>query len=51
MKKMINKSKMNSVLNYVFKNAKQDDTQSVVNKIDSFVSDTGTCLMHVVREK
>ena len=44
---MINNSKMNSVLNYVFKNAKQDNPQSVLNTIDSFVSETGTFLMNV----
>lgn len=48
---MINNSKMNSVLNYVFKNAKQDDPQSVLNTIDSFVSETGTFLMNVGPEK
>ena len=42
---------MNSVLNYVFKNAKQDDPQSVLNTIDSFVSETGTFLMNVGPEK
>jgi len=48
---MINNSKMNSVLNYVLKNAKQDDPQSVLNTIDSFVSETGTFLMNVGPEK
>jgi catechol O-methyltransferase len=48
---MINNSKMNSVLNYVFKNAKQDNPQSVLNTIDSFVSETGTFLMNVGPEK
>ena len=48
---MINNSKMNSVLNYVFKNAKQDDPQSVLSTIDSFVSETGTFLMNVGPEK
>ena len=48
---MINNIKMNSVLNYVFKNAKQDDPQSVLNTIDSFVSETGTFLMNVGPEK
>ena len=48
---MINNSKMNSVLSYVFKNAKQDDPQSVLNTIDSFVSETGTFLMNVGPEK
>ena len=48
---MINNSKMNSVLNYIFKNAKQDDPQSVLNTIDSFVSETGTFLMNVGPEK
>ena len=48
---MINNSKMNSVLNYVFKNAKQYDPQSVLNTIDSFVSETGTFLMNVGPEK
>jgi catechol O-methyltransferase len=48
---MINNPKMNSVLNYVFKNAKQDDPQSVLNTIDSFVSETGTFLMNVGPEK
>ena len=48
---MINNSKMNSVLNYVFKNAKQDEPQSVLNTIDSFVSETGTFLMNVGPEK
>ena len=48
---MINNSKMNSVLNYVFKNAKQEDPQSVLNTIDSFVSETGTFLMNVGPEK
>ena len=48
---MINNSKMNSVLNYVFKSAKQDDPQSVLNTIDSFVSETGTFLMNVGPEK
>jgi catechol O-methyltransferase len=42
---------MNSVLNYVFKNAKQDNPQSVLNTIDSFVSETGTFLMNVGPEK
>ena len=42
---------MNSVLNYVFKNAKQYDPQSVLNTIDSFVSETGTFLMNVGPEK
>ena len=42
---------MNSVLNYVLKNAKQDDPQSVLNTIDSFVSETGTFLMNVGPEK
>ena len=42
---------MNSVLNYVFKNAKQDDPQSVLNTIDCFVSETGTFLMNVGPEK
>ena len=42
---------MNSVLNYVFKNAKQEDPQSVLNTIDSFVSETGTFLMNVGPEK
>ena len=48
---MINNIKMNSVLNYVIKNAKQDDPQSVLNTIDSFVSETGTFLMNVGPEK
>ena len=48
---MINNIKMNSVLNYVFKNAKQGDPQSVLNTIDSFVSETGTFLMNVGPEK
>ena len=48
---MIHNSKMNSVLNYVFKNAKQGDPQSVLNTIDSFVSETGTFLMNVGPEK
>ena len=48
---MINNTKMNSVLNYVFENAKQGDPQSVLNTIDSFVSETGTFLMNVGPEK
>ena len=48
---MINNAKMNSVLNYVFKNAKQDDPQSVLNTIDSFVSENNTFLMNVGPEK
>ena len=48
---MINNTKMNSVLNYVFENAKQDDPQSVLNTIDCFVSETGTFLMNVGPEK
>ena len=48
---MIKNTKMNSVLNYVFKNAKQDDPQSILNTIDSFVSETGTFLMNVGPEK
>ena len=48
---MINNTKMNSVLNYVFKNAKQDDPQSVLNTIDSFVSENSTFLMNVGPEK
>lgn len=48
---MINNTKMNSVLNYVFDNAKQGDPQSVLNTIDSFVSETGTFLMNVGPEK
>ena len=42
---------MNSVMNYVFKNAKQDDPQSVLNTIDSFVSENNTFLMNVGPEK
>ena len=48
---MINDTKMNSVLNYVFKNAKKDDPQSVLKTIDLFVSETGTFLMNVGPEK
>ena len=48
---MINNTKMNSVLNYVFENAKQGDPQSVLNTIDCFVSETGTFLMNVGPEK
>ena len=39
---MINDTKMNSVLNYVLKNAKQDAPQSVLDTIDSFVLETDT---------
>ena len=48
---MIKDTKMNSVLHYVFKNANQDDPQSVLNTIDSFVSETGIFLMNVGPEK
>ena len=48
---MINDTKMNSVLNYVLKNAKQDDPQSVLDTIDSFVLETDTFLMNVGPEK
>ena len=48
---MINDTKMNSVLNYVLKNAKQDDPRSVLDAIDSFVLETDTFLMNVGPEK
>ena len=48
---MINDTKMNSVLNYVLKNAKHGDPHSVLDAIDSFVLETDTFLMNVGPEK
>ena len=48
---MINDTKMNSVLDFVFKNAKEGDPQSVLNTIDTFVTETDIFLMNVGPEK
>ena len=48
---MIKDSKMNLVLDFVFKNANEGDPQSVLDTIDRFVQETGTFLMNVGPEK